>query len=57
MRAMRLMTNNQQKYDGIADYGLRIVERVPLISSLHDENAAYMKAKQVLMGQMLGLAA
>ena len=54
---MRLVTNNQQKYAGIADYGLRIVERVPLISSLHDENAAYMKAKQVLMGHMLGLAA
>ena len=57
VRAMRLMTNNQQKYDGIADYGLRIVERVPLISSLHDENAAYLKAKQVLMGHILGLTA
>jgi 3,4-dihydroxy 2-butanone 4-phosphate synthase/GTP cyclohydrolase II len=57
VRAIRLMTNNQQKYDGIADYGLRIVERVALISSLHDENAAYMKAKQVLMGHMLGLTA
>ena len=55
--AMRLMTNNQQKYDGIADYGLRIVERVPLVSSFHDENAAYLKAKQVLMGHMLGLPA
>ena len=57
VRAMRLMTNNQQKYDGISDYGLRIVERVPLVSSIHDENAAYLKAKQVLMGHMLGLAA
>ncbi len=57
VREMRLMTNNQQKYDGIADYGLRIVERVPLVSSLHDENAAYLKAKQVLMGHMLGLPA
>ena len=57
VRAMRLMTNNQKKYDGIADYGLRIVERVPLISPLHDENAAYLKAKQVLMGHVLGLTA
>ena len=57
VRAMRLMTNNQKKYDGIADYGLRIVERVPLNSPLHDENAAYLKAKQVIMGHMLGLTA
>ena len=57
VRAMRLMTNNPQKYDGISDYGLRIVERVPLISAFHDENAAYLKAKQVLMGHMLGLSA
>jgi 3,4-dihydroxy 2-butanone 4-phosphate synthase/GTP cyclohydrolase II len=55
VRAMRLMTNNQKKFDGISDYGLRIVERVPLISPLHDENAAYLKAKQVIMGHMLGL--
>jgi 3,4-dihydroxy 2-butanone 4-phosphate synthase/GTP cyclohydrolase II len=57
VRAMRLMTNNQKKHDGIADYGLHIVERVPLISPLHDENAAYLKAKQVIMGHMLGLTA
>jgi GTP cyclohydrolase II len=50
------MRHNQQKYDGIADYGLRIVERVPLISELHRENAAYLMAKQVLMGHTLGLA-
>jgi 3,4-dihydroxy 2-butanone 4-phosphate synthase/GTP cyclohydrolase II len=55
VRAMRLMTNNQKKYDGIADYGLRIVERVPLVSPMHDENAAYLRAKQVIMGHMLGL--
>jgi 3,4-dihydroxy 2-butanone 4-phosphate synthase/GTP cyclohydrolase II len=55
VRAMRLMTNNQRKYDGISDYGLHIVERVPLISPLHEENAAYLTAKQVVMGHMLGL--
>lgn len=34
-----------------------IVDRVPLLSPLHDENAAYLKAKQVIMGHMLGLTA
>jgi 3,4-dihydroxy 2-butanone 4-phosphate synthase/GTP cyclohydrolase II len=52
---MRLMTNNQQKYDGISDYGLHVVERVPLISQPHDENSAYLKTKQLIMGHMLGL--
>jgi len=53
--AMRLMTNNPHKYDDIADYGLRVTARVPLISALHIENAAYLKTKQIVMGHMLGL--
>jgi 3,4-dihydroxy 2-butanone 4-phosphate synthase / GTP cyclohydrolase II len=53
---MRLMTNNQRKYDGIVDFGLQIVERVPLTSTPHAENEAYLRTKQVLMGHMLGLA-
>ena len=55
VRSMRLMTNNPLKYEGISDFGLRIAERVPILSPLHDENAAYLKAKQVIMGHMLGL--
>jgi len=39
----------------LADYGT--VERVALVSPMHDENAAYLKAKQVIMGHMLGLTA
>jgi 3,4-dihydroxy 2-butanone 4-phosphate synthase/GTP cyclohydrolase II len=56
VRGMRLMTNNQRKYDGIADFGLHIVERVPLVSPPQDENAAYLMAKQVIMGHILGLS-
>jgi len=57
VRGMRLMTNNQRKYDGIADFGLHIVERVPLLSAPHGENGAYLQAKQAIMGHMLGLPA
>lgn len=57
VRGMRLMTNNPQKYDGIADFGLHIVERVPLVTPPQDENAAYLKTKQIIMGHMLGLPA
>jgi 3,4-dihydroxy 2-butanone 4-phosphate synthase/GTP cyclohydrolase II len=57
VRGIRLMTNNQQKYDGIADSGLHIVEGVPLVSPPQTENAAYLMAKQVIMGHRLGLQA
>ena len=53
---IRLMTNNQRKYDGIADFGLQILERVPLTSTPHAENEAYLRTKQLLMGHTLGLA-
>ena len=55
VRGMRLMTNNQSKYDGIAEFGLHIAERVPLVSPPQDENAAYLMAKQVIMGHTLEL--
>jgi 3,4-dihydroxy 2-butanone 4-phosphate synthase/GTP cyclohydrolase II len=50
---MRLLTNNPAKYRGIADYGLRIVERVPLIATPNEENAAYLKTKQMRLGHVL----
>jgi 3,4-dihydroxy 2-butanone 4-phosphate synthase/GTP cyclohydrolase II len=52
---MRLMTNNPAKYRGIADYGLEITERVPLLSAPQIENARYLNTKQALMGHLLGL--
>jgi 3,4-dihydroxy 2-butanone 4-phosphate synthase/GTP cyclohydrolase II len=54
---MRLMTNNPRKYDGILDFGLRISERVPLLSQVNAENSAYLHAKQVILGHMLALPA
>jgi 3,4-dihydroxy 2-butanone 4-phosphate synthase/GTP cyclohydrolase II len=54
---MRLMTNNPIKYQGIADFGLEITERVPLLSAPQGENARYLNTKQTLMGHLLGLSA
>jgi 3,4-dihydroxy 2-butanone 4-phosphate synthase/GTP cyclohydrolase II len=54
---MRLMTNNQRKYEGIAAFGLHVTQRVPLVSTPHAENQAYLMTKQILMGHMLGLPA
>ena len=56
VRGMRLLTNNQREYDGIANFGLYIRERVPLIVTPQRENAAYLLAKQVILGHMLGFS-
>jgi len=55
VQRMRLMTNNPSKYHGIQDFGLEIVERVPLLSKRTPENAKYLDTKQGLMGHLLGL--
>ncbi|MGH9182840.1 MAG: bifunctional 3,4-dihydroxy-2-butanone-4-phosphate synthase/GTP cyclohydrolase II [Acidimicrobiales bacterium] len=50
---MRYMTNNPAKYGGLAGYGLKIVERVPLESSPNPENIAYLRTKRERLGHLL----
>ncbi len=52
--SMRLMTNNPLKYQGIADFGLSIVERVPSTTAETPENASYLHTKATKMGHWLG---
>ena len=53
IRKMRLMTNNPKKIEGLANYNLEIVERVPIQMELREQDAAYLKTKQQKMGQLL----
>jgi 3,4-dihydroxy 2-butanone 4-phosphate synthase/GTP cyclohydrolase II len=53
--SLRLLTNNPAKYRGIADFGLRIAERVPLRTVPTEENLAYLKTKQQRLGHVLDL--
>ncbi|HUF33149.1 MAG TPA: bifunctional 3,4-dihydroxy-2-butanone-4-phosphate synthase/GTP cyclohydrolase II [Acidimicrobiales bacterium] len=50
---MRLMTNNPAKGDGIAGYGLEIVDRVPLETVPNPENITYLRTKKERMGHLL----
>jgi 3,4-dihydroxy 2-butanone 4-phosphate synthase/GTP cyclohydrolase II len=50
---MRLMTNNPAKGDGVAGYGLEIVERVALETKPNPENIAYLRTKKDRMGHLL----
>lgn len=52
---MRLMTNNPAKYDLIADFGLAIRERVPIVTQPVEENLEYLRTKQDRLGHLLGL--
>ena len=53
IRKMRLMTNNPKKIEGLANYNLEIVERVPIQMELREQDAAYLKTKQQKMGHLL----
>jgi 3,4-dihydroxy 2-butanone 4-phosphate synthase/GTP cyclohydrolase II len=55
VRRMRLMTNNPHKYEGLAAHGLAIVERVPLVTPVTDDNAGYLRTKQRRLGHTLSL--
>ncbi|MXY46059.1 MAG: bifunctional 3,4-dihydroxy-2-butanone-4-phosphate synthase/GTP cyclohydrolase II [Chloroflexi bacterium] len=55
VRKMRLLTNNPKKRVGIASFGLELVEQVPLIAPVNEENRRYMDTKIQRMGHILDL--
>lgn len=50
---VRLMTNNPKKVAAVEATGVRVVERVPLISGLNPHNEGYMQTKTDKMGHLL----
>lgn len=55
VRSIRLMTNNPKKCEGLSDFGLHIVERVPICTPPQNENRAYLRSKRELFGHLLEL--
>ena len=53
IKGVRLMTNNPQKLIGIDGYGLKIVERVPIVIKPQQHNLHYLETKKIKMGHML----
>lgn len=51
---LRLLTNNPDKIAGLADAGLTIVERMPLIIAPSLDNARYLATKRDRLGHLLG---
>ena len=55
IKGVRLMTNNPQKIIGIDGYGLKIVDRVPVVIPPQKNNRTYLETKQQRMGHILDL--
>jgi len=52
-KQLRLMTNNPKKISGISGFGLKVVERVPLMINHNEVNKFYLETKVKKMGHIL----
>lgn len=55
LKRIRLMTNNPGKISGLEEYGIEIVERVPILISPNEYNEKYLDTKAHRMGHIMGI--
>lgn len=55
LTTIRLLTNNPKKIEGLENYGLKIVERVPIVVKPNENNKKYLKTKKEKLGHMIEL--
>jgi len=55
LKEIRLLTNNPSKRAGLEGYGLKVVERVPLVASVNPYNMRYLATKRDKLGHMLDI--
>jgi GTP cyclohydrolase II len=48
-----LLTNNPDKVEQLRSYGINVVERIPLIAGVGDDNRNYLRTKADRMGHEL----
>jgi len=54
LSTIRLLTNNPRKIVGLEGFGLKVTERVPLITEPNSSNFRYLLAKRDKLGHLLG---
>ena len=52
---VRLLTNNPAKCEALEELGIKVVERIPVVTEPNEENYKYLLTKQKRMGHLLGL--
>ena len=53
LTTIKLLTNNPRKIEGLEKYGLKIVERVPLVTEPKESNKKYLQTKKEKLGHYL----
>ncbi|HJV72960.1 MAG TPA: GTP cyclohydrolase II [Noviherbaspirillum sp.] len=53
VKTIRLMTNNPKKMQKLADSGMHVVERIPVLTAHTPHNVGYLRTKQEKLGHML----
>ena len=51
-KELRLMTNNPKKISGIIGFGLKVIERIPIVINPNKENRFYLDTKVQKMGHI-----
>jgi GTP cyclohydrolase II len=55
VNSVRLMTNNPEKVEALENGGIRVVERVSIAPSEHQENSRYLRTKVEKMRHLISL--
>lgn len=55
IEALRLLTNNPLKIAAVEQYGIRVIERIPLEIEPTNENRGYLKTKKEKLGHLLSI--
>ncbi len=53
VNAVRLLTNNPHKVEAMTQYGIAVIERIPLLVPATPDNQTYLKTKQEKLGHFL----
>lgn len=55
VRSLRLLTNNPVKCVELSSYGLAVIQRIPVVTTITKENERYLETKRAKMNHMFDL--